>query len=266
MSIQALAVSPINAAIAYVGTCCGVFRTLDGGARWSALNQGIEWLPPVQALVIDSTAPNTIYAGTQYGGVWKTTNGQSWNWSSVGLWGSNVYAIAIDPKNPNTVYASTYDGFEGPPDSRVGYGVFKSIDGGANWLPANEGLTNLLVRTLAVDPATPTTIYAGTNGSGIFKSVNGGASWAPSGTGAGRYPSTILVDPSITSTVYASTYDVGVFRSTDYGVTWVAINHGLDVPTTSAQALAIDPTSPGELYLATFMSGVAVLRGGHGKH
>jgi len=266
MGIQSLAVSPISPAIAYVGTCCGVFRTLDGGATWSAINEGIEWLPPVQALVIDPTAPNTIYAGTQYGGVWKTTNGHSWNWSSAGLPGSHVYAIAIDPRNPSTVYASSYDGFEGPPDTRVGYGVFKSIDGGANWLPVNVGLTNLLVRTLAVDPANPMTVYAGTNGSGIFKSVNGGASWAASGTGAGLYPSTIVVDPSSASIVYASTYDAGVFRSTDFGLRWSAINHGLDVPTTSAQWLAIDPATAGRLFLATFMSGVAVLHDGNGNH
>jgi photosystem II stability/assembly factor-like uncharacterized protein len=271
MSIQSLAVSPINPAMAYVGTCCGVYRTVNGGASWVALNDGMELLlPQVQALAIAPTAPNMIYAGTLFFQVWKTTDGHTWSSAGNGLADvdpyASVYAIAIDPHDPNTVYASTYSGSEGPPDTRVGYGVFKSIDGGAHWVPVNTGLTNLLVRTLAVDPANPMTVYAGTSGSGIFKSVNGGASWAASGTGAGLYPSTIVVDPLSTSTVYASTYDAGVFRSTNFGLSWTPINHGLDVPTTSAQWLAIDPTAAGQLYLATFMFGVAVLQGGNGNH
>ena len=44
----------------------------------------------------------------------------------------------------------------------IGVGVFKSTNGGANWSAANTGLTNTDVRALAIDPATPTTLYAGT--------------------------------------------------------------------------------------------------------
>ena len=39
-------------------------------------------------------------------------------------------------------------------------GVFKSTNGGASWSPS--GLSNTIARTLAVDPQTPTTVYAGT--------------------------------------------------------------------------------------------------------
>lgn len=262
LSIQALAVSPADAATVYAGTCCGIYATTDGGAHWSPLNDGdLGWLPQVQALAIDPRAPGTIYAGTVWGNVFKTIDGHNWVWSGQGLPGAHVYALAIDPVHPDTVYASIYDGAEGPPDTRFGHGVFKSTDGGATWFAVGTGLGNPLVRTLAVDPVNPQTVYAGTNGSGIFKSVNGGATWAASGSGAGLYPSRIVVDPTDTSTVYAATYDAGVFRSTDYGQRWVAINRGLDVPTTSAQWLAIDPSGR-RLYLATFMNGVAVRRAG----
>jgi hypothetical protein len=46
--------------------------------------------------------------------------------------------------------------------------VLKSVDDGATWSAANEGLGE--ARTLAVDPQTPSTVYAGT-ASGLFKSV-----------------------------------------------------------------------------------------------
>jgi len=45
--------------------------------------------------------------------------------------------------------------------------VFKSTDGGENWHAFNMGLVNLHVFALAIDPVTPTTIYAGTD-IGVF--------------------------------------------------------------------------------------------------
>ena len=46
--------------------------------------------------------------------------------------------------------------------------MFKSTDGGATWNALNAGLTNPVVTALAIDPAMPTTLYAGTIGDGVF--------------------------------------------------------------------------------------------------
>jgi len=261
-AVLALTVSPAAASTAYAGTGRGALVTVDGGATWSPMNSGLPLVdgfnpPAVTALAVDPATPNTIYAGTNGAGIYKTTDGHNWTPASNGLAGANVYSVAINPKDPNTLYASTYDGTEGPPDSRVGMGVFKSTDGGADWTPVNVGLTNMLIRTLAVDSANPTTLYAGCNGNGIFKSVNGAATWTLSNNGVGSYPSNIVVDPANSSTVYTSTYDAGAFQSNDFGNTWNPINSGLDVPSASLQWLALDPTSPHRLYIATFMRGVA---------
>ena len=35
----------------------------------------------------------------------------------------------------------------------------------------------LVIAALAIDPSTPTTLYAGTSGGGVFKSTDGGGSW-----------------------------------------------------------------------------------------
>jgi len=56
----------------------------------------------------------------------------------------------------------------------------------ANWIAVNTGLTNTYVRALAIDPDTPTTLYAGTGG-GVFKSTNGGANWSAVNTGLTTY-------------------------------------------------------------------------------
>ena len=51
---------------------------------------------------------------------------------------------------PTTLYAGTWGG------------VFKSTNGGGNWSAVNTGLTDTYVNALAIDPATPATLYAGT--------------------------------------------------------------------------------------------------------
>ena len=69
---------------------------------------------------------------------------------------------------------------------------------------------------LAIDPSTPTTIYAGIFGA-VFKSTNGGTSWtAVTTTGVVR----LAIDFSNTATVYVGTGGSGVFKSTDGGTTW----------------------------------------------
>ena len=60
--------------------------------------------------------------------------------------------------------------------------MFKSTNGGGNWGAVNTGLTATTVCALAIDPATPTTLYAGTDG-GVFKSTNGGGNWSAVNTG-----------------------------------------------------------------------------------
>jgi photosystem II stability/assembly factor-like uncharacterized protein len=53
----------------------------------------------------------------------------------------------------------------------------------------SNGLTTLFVEALALDPGTPSTLYAGTGGvfgtegGGVFKSTDGGESWSGVNTG-----------------------------------------------------------------------------------
>ena len=49
-------------------------------------------------------------------------------------------------------------------------GVYKTSDGGANWAPFNDGLTNLDVRVLALSAGDSKALYAGTSG-GVFQVV-----------------------------------------------------------------------------------------------
>ncbi|SRR6266487_427784 len=48
-------------------------------------------------------------------------------------------------------------------------------------VPAYSSQDRVRITALAVDPLTPTTLYAGTQGGGVFKSTDGGTSWSPTG-------------------------------------------------------------------------------------
>lgn len=90
-----------------------VFRSNDSGATWREVARARCSDNPVYALVIDPTAPTTVYAGTQYDGVLRSKDGGS-TWSkdvsSGGGRATFVYAPVIDPSQPATIYAGTWQG------------------------------------------------------------------------------------------------------------------------------------------------------------
>jgi photosystem II stability/assembly factor-like uncharacterized protein/Tol biopolymer transport system component len=162
-------------------------------------------------------------------------------WTTSGPPGGRTDALALDPTT-STLYAGTPGG------------VFRSVDGGASWVARSNGLRDLSVQALAIDPATPTTLYAGTQfGGGVFKTIDGGASWTSRSIPASAVL-TLAIDPVATATVYAGT-NLGLFKSTDGGGTWVPANNGLDTLSV-VTAIAIDPTAPSTLYVGKNGGGV----------
>ena len=76
----------------------------------------------------------------------------------------------------------------------------------------NTGLTATNVLALAIDPATPATLYAGTYGGGVFKSTNGGGNWSAFNTGlTATGVRALAIDPVTPATLYAGTSGGGVF-------------------------------------------------------
>ena len=92
----------------------------------------------VQALEIDPSSNTTLYAGTESGGVYKSTDGgDTWTAVNNGLTNLNVQDLAIDPDVNTTVYAGTRAG-----------GVYKRTSASTDWVAVNTGLTNLNVHSL----------------------------------------------------------------------------------------------------------------------
>ncbi len=115
-----------------------------------------------------------------------------------------------------------------------------------------------IVVAIAIDPASPATLYAGTIGGGVFKSTDGGQSWTAVNFGlTSRIVTSLAIDPTRPNTLYAGTIGGGVFKSIDGGQSWTAANSGLPVISFPSippivSALAIDPSSPDTIYAGVF--------------
>jgi photosystem II stability/assembly factor-like uncharacterized protein len=226
----------------------------------------------ISSLAIDPRSPSTIYAGTEDGGVFKSSDSGD-TWSSMGPVNTSVSALAIDTLTPLGLreHPGRHRGDEDDSSQGVSRhwpkfdngrgataiiyagtlssGVLKSTDGGSSWQASNSGLNTNGVRALAIDPLTPTVVYAGT-GSGVFKSVDRGASWTSSGLENTEIRA-LVIDPDVPLTVYAGT-DRGMFKSTTGGGAWTVINTGIAPPEVlgiDIRALAIDPQRPSTLYV-----------------
>jgi len=160
------------------------------------------------------------------------------NWVSINPTGmfyfftSNNYisgrtnAIAFHPTNPNIIYIAAAQG-----------GVWKTIDGGVNWIALTDDLPTLACGDIAIDKNNPDILYLGTGelnysgdsqyGNGIYKSTNAGESWfqvAPSSLVSNRC-SQISIDPNNSNIVYMAGGN-GVFKSTNAGLNWLSTFSG----------------------------------------
>jgi len=122
-------------------------------------------------------------------------------------------------------------------------GVWKSVDGGATW--SITGLTDREQYSLAIDPVTPTTLYAGRNGA-IAKSTDGGVSWTSVAIVGDVYG--LLIDPTSPTTLYATVSAIGgwtVLKSTDGGSSWIETPPPVHLV---VNGFAIDASRPTTLY------------------
>ena len=131
-------------------------------------------------------------------------------------------------------------------------GVCRTTDSGATWITVSSGLptgTNNFpqtLRSIAINPSTPTTLLVGTQ-SGIYRSTDNGATWALAGA-TGAEVGAVEISPSTPATAYAIT-SLGAFKSLDSGATWLPANAGLPSSVDDEGFLTIDPSDPNVVYV-----------------
>src|SRR5215813_13023267 len=268
--VYSVAIDPTTPATAYAASGSSVLKTTDGGATWSERLVGLPSSGTVTDITIDPGAHARVWMINQaQAGVFRSTDGTA-SWNRVSLFGQ-FYSIAFDPTDPDVVYLgesgrvfrstdagdhwSTLPVAGGlsveevvvvPSTPTTLYaaqffgGVLVSTNAGQSWTAMNEGLADLRVFGLSMDPTAETTLYASTP-NGIWKTTDGATSWTPTGLMTCQPGGRVAIDPTAPSTLYVPT-SCGVFGSTDGGTTWVPRSGGL--PAVYALDLAIDPQTP----------------------
>jgi uncharacterized protein (TIGR03437 family) len=132
-----------------------------------------------RALLVHPTRPQTLYAAGVAGGVWRSENGGA-SWSPLNDFLPNlaVSVLVFEPQNPNVLYAGTGEGVFNQ-DAVRGAGIFKTVDGGTNWLrlPGTANADFYYVNDLVVSSANNQRLYAAT-GTGVWRSLDGGGAWS----------------------------------------------------------------------------------------
>ncbi|MEJ2757814.1 MAG: hypothetical protein P8046_04955 [Anaerolineales bacterium] len=207
---------PRNPDVMYVTDAwAGAFKSLDGGETWFPINSGITARVgpsgdgiPVFSLTIDPNHPDTLWAGTQFGGgVFRSDDGgQNWRSLSNGIQerALTIRGFTVEPGNSNVVYlAGEISSWEWNNEVALpGLGldmtkgaVYKTVNGGQNWTRIWYG--DNLARYIWISPEDTNLVYVST---GIFDRE-----------AANSNPDTI--DPG----------GVGILRSHDGGNTWEAL-------------------------------------------
>jgi len=196
--IAAVAGVPGDNSTYYVGASSGgVWKTTDGGARWSPIFDK-ESAQAIGALAVAPSDHKIVWAGTgeawvirdvdmMGNGIYKSTDSGA-TWQHMGLTETGrIGRIIVHPSNPDIVYACAVGRATGPQQER---GVFRTKDGGKTWQdvtppqPAPASGSTLQASGAFRDAATAWVVYS-LAGSGpadaftlIWSTRDGGATWS----------------------------------------------------------------------------------------
>jgi photosystem II stability/assembly factor-like uncharacterized protein len=290
--VVAVAGVPGDSTTFYFGSVNGgIWKTTDSGVVWAPIFDG-QAVASIGALAVAPSDPKIIYAGTGESdiredlstgiGVYKSSDGGV-TWHHIGLEDTRqISRIVIDPQNPEIVYVGALGHAYGPNKER---GVYKSVDGGANWTRVLDLGSEIAISDLAMCSAAPQLLFAGAwhthrppwstyapidgtgPGSGLYRSQDAGKTWSrlngngnglPEGdwgrVGVDVAPDGRRVYALIEVKSAAKKTDPeksGLYRSDDGGNTWVLANAD---PRLTSRAwyfnrITIDPHNPDVIYI-----------------
>ena len=300
--INVIVAHPTKPGVIYLGTgpsygkFGGVYRTLNGGESWEAVNTG---LPEGAIIDLMAISPDggMLYARSssyQDGGFFRSPTG-SFSWTKLesapvddyagifsiyagedavfaGMYGSGIYKSSdqgdswrhLDHSPQNTVHFITGVSSHKDLMYAASVDVYQSSDAGEQWdhldgynlIDCASGYTD----AIAVDPISPDTVFAGDDNACLERSSDGGKTWNVVYKNVGV--NHVLVDPHDDQIVYMSAIHVGAFhdgvmKSVDNGKTWSDFNDGLPFPETVGFSLG--PGADGKtsvLYAGTAWKGV----------
>lgn len=172
---------------------------------------------------------NIVNQPEQVTGAWSQVGPTAVTQSNEGI--GRVNRLAFHPTDVNAIWAAT-----------AGGGLWKTTNGGSSWQPLTDGLPNLNLSGVAVNPLNTNIIYiltgdadgggpgngvsVGKYSTGVLKSTDGGVSWNYTGLKwnetEGRLGYKLLMHISDFSTLFVAA-STGIYRTTNAGASWTQV-------------------------------------------
>lgn len=200
-----IAMDPSDARRVFTGTQ-RVWRTIDDGDSWQPVS-GVLDGSDITALEIARADPQRIYAGTENGGFFRSTDGGT-TWSNdlatTMLPGRTITRIRCRPDDADSVYVTI-----------ANFGnrhVFHSHDGGLIWNDVDGGnLPDVPHHGIAISPDEPDRVFV-CHDAGVAVSFDRGATWQDLSRNLPNVMVVDLVHHDADRTLTAATYGRSLWR------------------------------------------------------
>lgn len=175
-------------------SAAGAFRTSDGGATWTAFNQGVradyspEKYPEIGVCVhkikVHPKDPNMLYQQSHDGVYRGRFDGKKWTDVSRGLPSRFGFGLAVPAGEDETMFTVPIESSEYRCTPEGKFRVARSRDGGKTWKLLSRGLpqknANILVlrEAMTSDDRSPAGVYVGTTNGQLFHTADGGETWS----------------------------------------------------------------------------------------
>jgi photosystem II stability/assembly factor-like uncharacterized protein len=238
---RTVVVDPTNANIVYTSEYenGGTLKSTNGGATWTKTG-GIDFINwDANVIVVDPINPGIVYFGRNVGQLFKSVDaGSNWTEKTNGFTSrGDIYALAVNSLDNDNILVGTMAS------------IFRSGDDAQSWLEGNSGLNFTNIAALAIDPANPDLIYAGTYGGGLSISSDGGTTWRAANNGIDCHSiDAIAVNPISTNIVYIGGTFGQIFKSINSGGSWVEIFYPGPGKKGAPHSIVIDPDNTNIIY------------------
>lgn len=235
-----LNVHPDQHALAFKGTDVwlgndgGVFTTADNGASWTSRNSGLAITQFYPGGALHPTDAEVAIGGAQDNGSLLFSGSLAWNLLLTGDGAAN----AFDFTAPETVRYVSFQYLT----------IAKTIDGGASWFYAVNGITDAgttranFIAPFVMCPHDSQILVAGSNK--VWRTTDGAGNWSldsPDPLGARITSLAFAASTGDCGTYFAGDQVGSVFRTTSAGADWSNIASGL--PGLAVNDIAVDPSN-----------------------